>query len=468
MRRWILPVALLLVLSAQGSSATPQDESAEQAVPRDVLDAMQSVVGVEVRELTRIPVFRGGRFRRELIEGLGAGSGVVISADGLILTNAHVVTGDTRISVRLYSGREVAARVVSLDQASDLALIRVSGETLRPLIPATTIPSPGSPVFVIGNRGDQGLKVGWAKIGSHHHVRVGARPLEFWSEIEAFVGPGDSGGAVVDTRGRLVGIPSLQILYASAERKQSLTGGLFIPIDHALRSLRRMRGGSLAIWPWIGLVLDDPLIAASEGRFFRKGSGPRIRSIVSGGPADGAGLHRGDRIVTIAGRATPDNFAALGAVLELVPDRPVEVEVEHDGTTRIVTLIAGRRPPDPRPAPLDDFTLHTGLRLTSRPRGEDGAVLSFAGMTSEARGAMPGFEADLFARGVVLDAILPGQDALAGRSGRVSIRSLDELAALMQRCFVKEQFVALAHWSNRAGSSLVRAHVHRKIYPLIL
>ena len=468
MRRWILTVALLLALSAQGSSATPPDESAEEAIPREVLDVMQSVVGVEVRELARIPVFRGGRFRRELIEGLGAGSGVVVSADGLILTNAHVVTGSAQVSVRLYSGREVAARVVSLDPASDLALIRVSGETLRPLIPADTIPSPGSPAFVIGNRGDQGLKVGWAKIGPHQRVRVGARPLEFWSEIEAFVGPGDSGGAVVDVRGRLIGIPSLQILYTSAERKRSLTAGLFIPIDHALRSLRRMRGGPRVTWPWIGLVLDDPLIALSEGRFFRKDSGPRIRSIVSGGPADGAGLRRGDRIVTIAGRATPDNFAALGAVLGLVPDRPVEVGVEHDGATRIVTLIAGRRPPDPRPNPLDDFTLHTGLRLTPRPRGGDGTILSFAGMTPEARGAMPEFEADLFARGVVLDAILPGQDVLAGGSGRVSIRSLDELAALMQRCFVKEQFVALAHWSDRGGSSLDRAHVHRKIYPLIL
>ena len=89
-------------------------------------------------------------------------------------------------------------------------------------------------------------------------------------------------------------------------------------------------------------------------------------------------------------------------------------------------------------------------------------------MTPEARGAMPEFEADLFARGAILDAILPGQDVLAGRSKRVSIRSLDELAALMQRCFVKEQFVALAHWSDRGGNSLDRAHVHRKIYPLIL
>ncbi|MCZ6694907.1 MAG: S1C family serine protease [Acidobacteria bacterium] len=466
MRRWIFPVALLLALSAQEPSVSAPP--GEEVVPRGVLDAMQSVVGVEVSEVTRIPVFRGGRFRRERVEGFGAGSGVVVSGDGLIITNAHVVTGSAQITVRLFSGREVAARVVSLDPASDLALLRVEGERLRPLIPAETIPSPGSPAFVIGNRGDRGIKVGWAKIGSHHHVRVGARPLEFWSEIEAYVGPGDSGGAVVDVRGRLVGIPSLQILYTSAERSGSLTAGLFIPIDHVLRSLRRMRAGPRATWPWIGLVLDDPLIAVSEGRFFRKGSGPRIRSIVSGGPADGVGLRRGDRIVTLGGRATPDNFAALGAVLNLVPDRPVEVEVERDGTTRIFTLRAGRRPPDPRPDALDDFTLHTGLRLTARPRGEDGAVLSFAGMTPEARGAMPEFEADLFARGAILDAILPGQDVLAGRSKRVSIRSLDELAALMQRCFVKEQFVALAHWSDRGGNSLDRAHVHRKIYPLIL
>lgn len=465
----MLPVALLLAFSVPGSSASlVAKDAAGESIPHEVVDAMQSVVGVEVREVARVPVFRGGRFHPERIEGLGAGSGVIISKHGLIVTNLHVVAGSAEVQVRLISGREVAARVVSVDPASDLALLRVDGETATPLRPSASAPSPGSPVFVIGNRGDRGLAVGWAKIGTHRRVRVGARPLEFWSQIEAHVGPGDSGGAVVDARGRLVGIPSLQIQYAPDERRAPHTAGLFIPTEHLFRSVRRMRAGPRATWPWLGLVLDDPLIAVSEGRSFRNDSGARIRSVLSGGPAEGTGLRRGDRIVSIEGRAIPDDFAALDAVLDLTPDRPVQVEVERDGSRRMFTLIAGRRPPDPRPNPLDDFTLHTGLRLNARPRGENGALLSFAGMNREARGAMPAFEADLFARGAILDAILPGQDALAGQSGSVPIQSLDELAALLRRCFVREQFVALAHWSDRVGNSLDRAHVHRKIYPLIL
>jgi serine protease DegQ len=462
---------VLLILFAGVLSTADAGERALEAdiLPEAVLRAMRGVVGVEVREIARVPIFRAGRFREEEIAGLGAGSGVLVSASGLVLTNAHVISGNSTVSVRLSSGREIEARVLSLDPASDLALLRVEGKDHQPLMMAVgREPAPGSPAFVIGNRDDRGMEASRARIGTHRRVRVGARPLEFWSEVEAHVGPGDSGGAVVDATGRLIGIPSLQIQYTEARRPASQAAGLFIPVAQVRRSLRRMLAGPQAIWPWIGLVLDDPLMAASEGRGWQEGWGVRVRSVVPGGPSEEAGFMRGDRILSIDGRTLADNFEALDALLDLEPDRTVMVEVARGGAILMLSVIVGVRPPDPRPDALDDFTLHTGLRLEPRLRGDDGAILIFAGMSPRARGAMPEFEAELFAQGPILGSILPGQDALAGRSGRIAIGSLDDLAALLRRCFVKEQFVAMAHWTDQGGGSLDRAHVHRKIYPVIL
>ncbi len=461
-------LALCVAIAAASPATGAEPQQAGEALPPPVLQAMRSVVGVEVREVSRIPVFRRGRFQREEVEGMGAGSGVVIGRDGLVITNAHVVAGSEEVRVRLGSGREVDARVLSVDEPSDLALLRLLGAAPPPISVVGEEPPAGSRAFVIGNRDDRGLEVGWARIGAHRRVRIGARPLEFWSQIDAYVGPGDSGGAVVDGAGRLIGVPSLQILYADPGRLPRQTAGLFIPAAHVSRSLRKMLGGPRAIWPWIGIVLDDPLISAGEGRSARPGTGARIRSVVPGGPADGAGFRPGDHILAIDGRATPDDFAALDAVLDLVPDRSVTVEVERDGSIHSFTVTAGIRPADPRPDALDDFTLHTGLRLQARTRGDRGAVLSYSAMTDEARGSMPEFEAELFERGAILGSLLPGQDALAGRAARETIDSLEELSALLNRCFVNEQFVALAHWSDRGGGSLDRAHVHRKIYPVVL
>jgi serine protease DegQ len=469
----VIPALLILLACAPGgiaSNAVREDGPSEfDTLPEAVLHAMRGVVGIKVREVTTVPIFRAGRFREEEIAGLGAGSGVVVSPSGLVMTNAHVVSGSSGVRVRLSSGREVEARILSLDPASDLALLRVDEEGLPPLTMAFGgEPSPGSPAFVIGNQDDRGMEVGWARIGAHRRVRVGARPLEFWSEVNAYVGPGNSGGAVVDSEGRLIGIPSLQILYHERRHATSQSAGLYIPVAHVRRSLSRMLGGPRVVWPWIGLVLDDPLMAASEGRTWREGRGVRVRSVVSDGPSEEAGFRRGDRIMSIDGRTVADNFAALDALLDLEPDRTVTVEVARDGAILALSVIVGVRPPDPRPDALDDFTLHTGLRLRASRRTDDGATLTFAGMSPRARGAMPGFEAELFAQGPTLGSILPGQDALAGRAGRIAVGSIDDLAVLVRRCFVKEQFVAMAHWTDRGGGSLDRAHVHRKIYPVIL
>jgi len=472
MRRSIVLLALAAFLLgaspvAPGPSATA---SGAAALPPAVARALRGVVSVRVRELEKVPVFRGGRFEMEPIQGSGAGSGVVVSVDGLVLTNAHVVEGSSEVRIRVLAGDEVEARVVAVDEASDLALLRARGGSFHPIPFADRPPDPGTPAFVVGDRDDAGPAVVPGRIGTHARVRVGARPLEFWREVDAPVGPGDSGGALLDAEGNLLGIPSLLIQYApQAGRALPRASGLFIPAAHAHRSLQKMLDGSTVVWPWLGLVLEDPLLAASAGRSFADDQGVRVRSVLPGSPAETAGLESGDRILGIGARRPRDNFEALDAVLDLEPGAPVKLQVERGGARLEFDVTAGTRPADPRPDPLDDFALHTGLRLEPRPEPAEGrTLLAFAGISTRARSEMPPFEAELFAAGPILGSLLPGQDALAGSSKRLPVASLEDLSALLPRCFVNDQFVALAHWTSGRRKTIDRAHVHRKVYPVVL
>src|SRR5437773_3671101 len=316
----ILPAAAPGPASGPARAApTPCAEPCPDVLPRAVMEAVSSVVRVRSREVLTTPVFHNSRFRQEPVEGQGAGSGVIVSEDGLVLTNAHVVDGSKEITVEFLGGQTSAARVVSIDPASDLALLRVAASDLHPIPCADgPLPEAGTAAYLIGNPGDVGLQVTWARIGPHRRVRVGTRPLEFWCEVEAAIGPGDSGGALLDASGRLLGIPGLQVNY-SAERAPGplRSAGLFIPAAHAARSMGKMLEGPSASWPWVGLLLEDPLLVASDGGAWNDADAPRVRHVFPGGPAATAGVRAGDRIVAIGGRTVRDNFEALDAALDL-------------------------------------------------------------------------------------------------------------------------------------------------------
>lgn len=459
----------ILLVATSLASAVPRPNQDE--IPGEVGAAFGAIVSVRVREVVKVPVFRGGRFLREPVEGLGAGSGVIVSADGLILTNAHVVAGSTQVTIAALDGHEVGARVVSVDEASDLALLRAEGGSFHPIAFASdSLPAAGTPLFVLGNRGDQGIEVGWARMGTHARLRAGTRPLEFWAEVLAPIGPGNSGGALVDATGHLVGMPSLLVTYTEEALAASRhASGLFVPARHLRRAMQKMIAGPAPTWPWIGILMDDPLIAQSEGRGWDPDRGAIVRRVYAGSPAAEAGLHPGDRVVSIGAVATSDNYAALDAVLDLNVGKETTVTVERAGQQLALAVVPALRPADPRPEPLDDFALHTGFRLQPRPTGKEGRdTLALAGMSPRTRRDMPEFEAVLFDERPALVSILPGQNALLGQTRRLPALSSADLQGIIERCFVEEQFVALAHWDFDGRKTLDRAHVHRKVYPVVL
>jgi S1-C subfamily serine protease len=466
----ILASALAILIVAS-SLASPSPKPGADLLPETVASAFSGIVSVRVREVVKAPVFRGGRFLREPVEGLGAGSGVIVSRDGLILTNAHVVAGSTQVTLATTDGRQIDARVVAVDEASDLALLRAAAGAFRPIAFADDrLPGAGTALFVLGNRADRGPEVGWARMGAHERLRVGARPLEFWAEVLALIGPGSSGGALVDEAGRLVGMPSLLITYTEeAEASSRRASGLFIPARHLRRAMKKMLAAPKPSWPWIGVLLDDPLLAQSEGSAWDPAHGAVVRRVFPGSPASEAGLRAGDLVVAVGAVATRDNFAALDAVLDLTAGQETTVTVEREGQEVPLKIVPAPRPPDPRPDPLDDFALHTGFRLLPRTVAKEGrGTLALAGMSSHTRRDLPEFEAVLFDERPALVSILPGQNALAGLTRRLPVLSASDLQAIIERCFVEEQFVALAHWEFAGSKTLDRAHVHRKVYPVVL
>src|SRR5260221_7753884 len=262
--RRLVPILLLCaptLLGSRAHAATSSTALAVDIVPPAVAAAAKGGVTLRVRELKKVPVFRGGRFEMEPVEGSGAGSGVVLSSDGLIVTNAHVVSGGAEVKIRLGSGEEVEGRVLAVDEASDLALVRAARGSYRPIEFAEgALPESGTPAFVVGDRADAGPEVAWGTIGPHRKVRAGTRPLEFWCEVEAVVGPGDSGGALLNRAGRLIGIPSLMIQYApGAGARPGGAVGLFIPAAHVHRAVAKMLESSGIAWAFLGALLDDPL-----------------------------------------------------------------------------------------------------------------------------------------------------------------------------------------------------------------
>ena len=469
-------IALLLLLFA-AAPGWSSSAAAGDLLPAPVVAALEAIVSVRVREVAKRPVWRDGHFETREIAGTGAGTGVVIARDGLILTCAHVIDGAVEVRVQFHSGREESAQVVALDQASDLALLRAPGGDRVVTFAPGGVPPRGTPVFLAGNRDDTGPGISAARIGAHRRVRAGARPIEFWAEVDGSIGPGDSGGAVLNLSGEVLGIPGLQVFQSGGtgngpdgEAGAAVSSGLFIPASHAQRVVDRMtRGTAGAAWPWIGLLLDDPLLAQSTGRILPADAGILVHRVFPGSPAEAAGLLRGDRIVSVGARPVRDVFEAQDAVLDLLPGVTTTLALERGGRTLEVTVTVAARPEDPRPEPLDDFALHTGMRLLPDSGGRDGrGTVAFASMSGAARASLPEPEAELFSARPALASLLPGADLLRGTTRRTPVRSAGDLAALIGRCFVDNQFVALAHWDLGGGRTLDRAHVHRKIYPVVL
>jgi serine protease Do len=297
------------------------------------------------------PFFQGEEDERGngTLRQQGMGSGVIVSADGFILTNHHVVAGSSQLEARLADGRELAARVVGTDPRSDLAVVRVEASGLAPvefgdsdaLKVGQWVAAFGSPFGL-----DQTMSCGIVSAKGRANLNI--TDFEDFLQTDAAINPGNSGGPLVDLGGKVVGINT-----AIVTRTGGYQGvGLAIPTAMARQILQRLMEDGRVVRGWLGVTIQEvtPELARSFG--FSGTGGVLVADVSAGSPAAKAGLLAGDIVTALDGR-------------------PVE------GVTRFRNRIADARPGTRASLSVwrKDRSLELGVQLAAAPDGSAPAAV---------------------------------------------------------------------------------------------
>ena len=269
------------------------------------------------------------------------GSGVILSAQGHILTNNHVVEGADEIAVALTDGRIAQARVVGTDPESDLAVLRIDAERLRPIVVAEAASlRVGDFVLAIGNPFGVGQTVTQGIVSATGRTRLGINVFENFIQTDAAINPGNSGGALVDVDGNLVGINTA--IFSQSGGSQGI--GFAIPVGLGLQVMKSIVENGRVVRGWLGVEARDVAGAESNAR-----RGAEIASVQRGSPAARAGLLAGDIVVAVNGDAISDASALMLKASALPPKSIGELKVIREGRDMVAKVEIGERPPLRRP-----------------------------------------------------------------------------------------------------------------------
>jgi len=272
----------------------------------------------------------------------GLGSGVIISADGYILTNNHVVEGADAIEVTLTDSRRVGARVIGTDPETDVAVLYIELDNL-PVIALgdSDALQVGDQVLAIGNPFGVGQTVTSGIVSALGRSQLGINTFENFIQTDAAINPGNSGGALVDIHGNLMGINTA--IYSRTGGNMGI--GFAIPISTAKMVLEGIVSEGRVTRGWIGVEPNDlsPELAQTFG--VQVTQGVLITGVLQGGPAALAGIRPGDVIVQVAGRPTHNVAQLLTAVAALKPGNAAPFAVQRGTELLEISVVSGTRPP---------------------------------------------------------------------------------------------------------------------------
>jgi putative serine protease PepD len=272
--------------------------------------------------------------------GEGTGSGFVISEDGYVVTNHHVVRDAETIELAFSDGSSATAEVVGSSPSYDLAVLLVERDDLAPVVLGDSAQvAVGDPVVAIGSPlGLEGTVTSGIVSALDRPVTAGGRGEQAFInalQTDAAINPGNSGGPLVDSRGRVIGVNSAIASLSFGGTTGSIGLGFAIPINQARRTAEQIIATGEAVYPVMGVRLEPDDGAAGARIAVDSDESP---GVVPGGPADGAGLRSGDIIVEIDGRSvdTPDELVVFLRSRE--PGDEVTLVYERGGTEHEVTL----------------------------------------------------------------------------------------------------------------------------------
>jgi len=310
---------LALCLSLQGASAQERRAPSSAAevqlsfapIVHRVAPAVVNVYAARVVEnrnpFLNDPFFRQffGAVPREQVQR-SLGSGVIVDASGLVVTNYHVIEGASAVKISLADKREFDADIVLKDQRSDLTVLRIKDAKER--FPVLEFGNSdelqvGDMVLAIGDPFGVGQTVTHGIVSALARTQVGISDYQFFIQTDAAINPGNSGGALVDVNGRLVGINTA--IYSRSGG--SIGIGFAIPANMVRVVVASAKGGSGAVKrPWLGAKLQEVTPEIAESLGLKRPSGALVASVAAGGPAARAGIKTGDLIVSIDGTPVED------------------------------------------------------------------------------------------------------------------------------------------------------------------
>jgi Do/DeqQ family serine protease len=248
--------------------------------------------------------FGGGAPSKQVERSLG--SGVVVDAAGLVVTNYHVIEGASEVKIALSDKREFDAAIVIKDQRSDLAVLRITDAKERfPVLQFANSDTVqvGDVVLAIGDPFGVGQTVTHGIVSALARTDVGTSDLQFFIQTDAAINPGNSGGPLVDMNGRIVGINSA--IYSRSGGSQGI--GFAIPANMVRMVVASAESGSSAVKrPWLGAKLQEVTHDIADSLGLQRPSGALVASVAPGSPAARAGIKTGDLIVSVDGITVED------------------------------------------------------------------------------------------------------------------------------------------------------------------
>jgi Do/DeqQ family serine protease len=266
----------------------------------------------------------------------GLGSGVIVSPEGYILTNNHVIEGAEEIEVTLSDSRRAIAQVIGTDPDTDLAILRINLDRL-PVIALgnSDTAQVGDRVLAIGNPFGVGQTVTSGIVSALGRNQLGINTFENFIQTDAAINPGNSGGALVDVNGSLLGINTA--IYSRSGGNMGI--GFAIPVSTARQVLEGIVRDGQVTRGWIGIEPLELTPELAETFGLKQSEGVLVTGVLQNGPASNAGLRPGDLLLTVAGQSVKTVGELLTQIAALPPGKSVKVEVmrRHQRITLDVT-----------------------------------------------------------------------------------------------------------------------------------
>jgi serine protease Do len=335
-------------LTKTGQAMAEIAEAVKPAIVNISTTKTEKIAGTAMDPMLNDPFFRrffGDRFRqpeapreRKL---MSLGSGVIVSPDGYILTNTHVVKDADKIKVTLSDKREFTGKIIGNDPKTEISVIKIEATGL-PTIPIGDSDNlkVGEVVLAVGNPFGLNQTITMGIVSAVGRANVGIAEYEDFIQTDAAINPGNSGGALVNAKGELVGINTA--IFSTTGGYQGI--GFAIPSNMAKAVMKSLIEKGRVIRGWFGVSIQAITPDLAQQFQLKRDYGTLVADVVEGGPADKAGLRRGDVIIEFDGKEVNEPFQLRNMVANTPPGETKEIKIIRDGETKILEATIGELP----------------------------------------------------------------------------------------------------------------------------